>query len=127
MKNSYIVWGCVLAALSVAFGALGAHAIKENFSEYSAAIFDTAAKFQMYHSIALILIGLVAERKKHISFVLPAVLFGIGILFFSGSLYLLAVRTAFSINLSFLGPITPIGGTLFIAGWIAFAVKAWKA
>jgi len=126
MKNQYIFWGCILAALSVAFGALGAHAIKQNFSEYSAGIFDTAAKFQMYHAMAIILLGLVAERKKHISFVLPAILFGGGILCFSGSLYLLAVKSAFSIDISFLGPVTPLGGLLFMAAWVIFAVKALK-
>ena len=126
MKNHYIFWGCILAALSVAFGALGAHYVKENFSEYSAGIFDTAAKFQMYHAIAIILLGLVAERKKHMSFLLPAIFFGLGILCFSGSLYLLAVRSAFAVNLSFLGPITPLGGLFFMAAWIIFAIKAIK-
>lgn len=126
MKNKYVFWGALIAAFAVAFGALGAHAIKENFSEYSASIFDTASKFQMYHALAIILVGIMAERKKHINFILPVILFAVGILFFSGSLYLLAVKTAIPFNVSFLGPITPLGGLLFMAGWIVFALKALK-
>ncbi|MBL0913794.1 MAG: DUF423 domain-containing protein [Bacteroidia bacterium] len=126
MRNHYIFWGSLGAALAVALGAMGAHFIEKNFAQRSVELFETASKYQMFHCFAIIVAGIMAERKKHLSFLLPAILFGTGILFFSGSLYLLAIKDVLSFNTKILGPITPIGGVLFIAGWLLLAIKAIK-
>lgn len=126
MKNHYIFWGALGAALAVVLGALGAHFIEKNFSQRSVELFHTASSYQMYHSLGILLAGVLAERRKHLSFLWPAILFGAGIICFSGSLYLLAIRDVLSFNTRILGPVTPIGGVLFIAGWVLLALKAFK-
>ncbi len=126
MRNKYIFFGTITAALSVILGAMGAHWVGQNFTPRSVELFGTASDYQMYHSIGLILIGILAERKKHLSFFLPALFMGLGMLFFSGSIYLLALRSAFETDLSFLGPVTPLGGLCFISGWILFGIKAFQ-
>ncbi len=121
MKD-WIVLGSCLLALAVAFGAFGAHSLKSKISSEDLIIFETGVRYQIYHSIALILLGIII-------FVLPTLkvntigyLFTFGILLFSGSLYVLVLT-----NLRWLGVITPIGGLCFIFGWILFAIKVFKS
>jgi len=126
MKKLIIV-GCVLACFSVVIGAFGAHALKDIIGENSST-FETGSKYQFYHSLALILVGLLAYKFKHSLLKTAGYCFIIGILFFSGSLYLLSMRYGLGIeSWKWLGPITPIGGLFFIIGWILLIVGIVKS
>ncbi|GCC51520.1 DUF423 domain-containing protein [Chryseotalea sanaruensis] len=95
--------------LCVALGAFGAHALKETLSEYGRVdTFELAVRYQFFHTLALLFLGLDTDRKHSLS----ASLFISGILLFSGSLYFLALTNSTTLVL-----VTPVGGTLLIAGW----------
>ncbi|HCP41815.1 MAG TPA: DUF423 domain-containing protein [Cryomorphaceae bacterium] len=98
-------------ALAVALGALGAHALKEVLEPSSLESYQVAVFYHLVHTLAI----LAVVQGNYIK--LTVWLWTSGILLFSGSIYLLAVDELLGINLSFIGPITPIGGLLFIAGW----------
>lgn len=101
--------------LAVAIGAFGAHGLKPHMNEYQQSIFETASRYQFYHSVALLALAWLPATNivKYITW-----LFVGGILLFSGSLYLLALKDMLGIqHWIFLGPITPVGGLLFLAGW----------
>ncbi|MEC9006526.1 MAG: DUF423 domain-containing protein [Candidatus Neomarinimicrobiota bacterium] len=109
----WIIIGSALAALAVAIGAFGAHGLKSRVSADDLIIFETGARYQMYHSLALILLGLIGVNFQSNVVQLPAILFLVGIIIFSGTLYLIPLT-----GLRWLGAITPIGGTALILGWI---------
>ena len=114
--------GAVSGAISVMLGAFGAHALKVRLSADALSAFQTAVQYQMMHSLALIAVGLwLVRHPDDMLSRYAAVAFCFGILFFSGSLYGLTLGGP-----RWLGPVTPIGGTLFIAGWLLFAVAAIK-
>lgn len=122
MHKRFLTWGALLAGLAVALGAFGAHKLKELVPPETVATFETGVRYQMYHALALLLAGVIAERLSSIWLKRAAWSFLIGILLFSGSLYLLTVLKATdSVGLGGLGLITPIGGVFFIAGWICLA------
>jgi len=110
--------GAALAALAVVAGAFGAHALRARLSPPDLATFETAARYQMYHAFALMVVGLLADRG---SLCAPHAgwLFLAGIALFSGSLYLLALT-----DQRWLGAVTPFGGVAFIAGWVLLALQA---
>jgi uncharacterized membrane protein YgdD (TMEM256/DUF423 family) len=109
--------------LSVAAGAFASHALRDKISERSLEIFDTGARYQMYHALALLLVALLISRvaSPPSTLIASAWLFIIGIAIFSGSLYALSLT-----GVKYLGEITPLGGVAFIAGWGALAVAAWN-
>ena len=109
----WIIIGSTLAALAVAIGAFGAHGLKSRVSADDLIIFETGVRYQMYHSLALILLGLIGVNFQSNVVQLPAILFLVGIIIFSGTLYLIPLT-----GLRWLGAITPIGGTALILGWI---------
>lgn len=116
-----IALAAFLMALSVALGAFGAHGLKQILSADKVLTFDTAVRYQLYHSFALfIVVFLMFYFEKHVQILKKAYhLFFIGILIFSGSLYALTTCYAMHIeNMKWLGAITPIGGLCFIAGWL---------
>lgn len=120
----FIVTGGVHGLLAVAFGAFGAHALKEILDEYSQDIWETAVQYQMFHATGLLIIGLLMSSKllgevKQLN--LAGIFFNLGIVFFSGSLYVLAIS-----GIKVLGAITPIGGVLFLAGWLLIILTALK-
>ena len=123
MKGSLLLaLGAVSGAISVMLGAFGAHALKARLSADALSAFQTAVQYQMMHSLALIAVGLwLLRHPDDMLSRYAAVAFCFGILFFSGSLYGLTLGGP-----RWLGPVTPIGGTLFIAGWLLFAVAAIK-
>lgn len=122
MHKRFLTWGALLAGLAVALGAFGAHGLKKLVPPETVATFETGVRYQMYHALALLLAGLIAERLTSVWLKRAAWCFLIGILLFSGSLYLLTVLKATdSVGLGGLGLITPIGGVFFIAGWICLA------
>ena len=122
MTRTFISIAAILGGLSVAAGAFGSHALKEKLSERSLEIFDTAARYQMYHALALLLVALLLSRAEFPQPILIATgwLFVVGIAIFSGSRYALSLT-----DVKVLGAITPLGGAAFIAGWGALAIAAW--
>lgn len=117
-----------LGAFTVVLGAFGAHGLKKRLDEYSIGIFHTGIEYQFYHVGALLVLGLLAAKYPGALLQWAAVLFLMGIVFFSGSLYLLATRSLLGIESwsGILGPITPLGGLCFIAGWILLSVHVMK-
>lgn len=120
----FIVAGAINGFLAVAFGAFGAHALKEKLSEKYLAIWETAVQYQMFHALALVAIGILMSSKLfgHVSSLNAAGYFIlVGIILFSGSLYVLSLT-----GIGVLGAITPIGGVAFLVGWILLIVAAVK-
>jgi uncharacterized membrane protein YgdD (TMEM256/DUF423 family) len=120
----FIIAGAVNAAIAVAFGAFGAHALKEKLSEHYLAIWETAVQYQMFHALALLAIGILMSPTLFGSVTQlswAGYLILAGIIIFSGSLYVLSLS-----GIGILGAITPIGGIAFIAGWIMLIVAAVK-
>ena len=125
--KKYIIVGASLACLAVLIGAFGAHALKDIIGE-NGSTFETGSKYHFYHSLALIIVGLLGYKFKQTTIKYAGYCFIIGILFFSGSLYLLAMRQGLGIeSWKWLGPITPIGGLFFIIGWIMLIVGIVKS
>jgi len=127
MHKWILVSGAMFALTSVILGAFAAHGLKNRLDEYAIGIFQTAAQYQMTHGLGLILIGLFAFQLQQqtgpntLWVNISAISFILGILFFSGSLYGLALT-----GQKWLGPITPLGGLLFIVGWISFVISVIK-
>jgi uncharacterized membrane protein YgdD (TMEM256/DUF423 family) len=117
-----IIIGSMLGFLSVATGAFGAHAWKSFLTETNRlATFETAVQYQMYHALAIILTGILGLILPKTDFSLVTLLFLLGILIFSGSLYLLCAS-----GIRWLGAITPLGGTAFLAAWLLLAWKLFR-
>lgn len=109
-----ITTGALFGMLSVIFGAFGAHALKKIASPDLLKSFETGIKYQMYHAIVLLLLGFNIEHMTTPIFIC----FVLGIILFSFSIYGLVLSSANGKKMSFLGPITPIGGLLLVTGWI---------
>lgn len=125
LDKKIVITASVLAAFCIAIGAFGAHGLKQFVSEDSLAIYITGTHYHMYHALALFVLGCMPQiSTKTRSLVYW--FFLVGILFFSGSLYLLALKSMLPFSVSFLGPITPIGGFLFILGWLYLAYGILK-
>ena len=111
-----------LAAVTIALGAFGAHGLKNIVDATALLTFETGIRYQMYHCIAILILGLtpsIPEKIKKTVFWL----FIFGIIFFSGSIYLLSLNEVLPFNSAKIGFITPIGGLLFIIGWVWLAFK----
>ena len=129
-KNKHtniLFWAAILGALAVAIGAFGAHGLKPRLSDYQQAIFEKGVQYQFYHALACCLAGVLAFQLDSTKYFKPAAwCFGIGICFFSGSLYLLACRDLLPFSVAWAGPVTPLGGLLFVAGWALLALGVKK-
>jgi len=119
-RSSWIAIGALNAALAVAAGAFAAHGLRERLDARALEVFETGARYHMYHALALIAAGLVASSAVR-GAQLAGWLFQIGIVLFSGSLYALALT-----GVKGLGAITPLGGLAFLAGWLWLAWAAWR-
>ena len=109
-----IFWGALFALSGVMIGAFGAHGLKALLTPDQLAIYHTGVDYQFVHALALLLLGALAQHQTPKAWQLAATLFIAGVFIFSGSLYVLVLT-----DTSWLGAITPIGGTSFIAGWAA--------
>ena len=107
------VAGAVLAGTAVLAGAFGAHALKGSLTPAALAAFETAVRYQFFHALALLVVAGLLERPRHAAVARAAWAFLIGIVLFSGSLYLLTLTPA-----RWPGPVTPLGGLAFMAGWL---------
>lgn len=108
-----VITAAVFGMLSVIFGAFGAHALKKILSDEQLKSFETGVKYQMYHALVLLVIGLTFNKVSAGLYWC----FTIGIILFSFSIYGLVISSAKNKKLRFLGPITPLGGLLLIIGW----------
>jgi len=118
MERKITSSGVILGMTAIILGAFGAHALKKVLTAEELITFETGVKYQMYHALFLLFLGmtsLVNEKVKKSIFKLIVV----GVVFFSGSIYVLATRTITGIDFRPLGIVTPIGGALLILGWIA--------
>jgi len=130
MQKRLIIFGAFSGAIAVALGAMGAHALKAKVADGILTVdnvqaFETAVKYQMYHSILIILLALLINKVNNKLLSKSAYAIMIGIVLFSGSIYILSTSSLLGLNnLRFLGPITPIGGVFLIIGWVLLAVSA---
>ena len=123
MYKLFLVVGALLAALSVALGAFGAHGLKKIADAETVAIYQTGVQYQMYHALALILVGLLAERMSSGLLGSAGFFFIGGVVLFSGSLYLISSFKAMNkLVPAGIGILTPIGGLLFIIGWVLLLI-----
>jgi uncharacterized membrane protein YgdD (TMEM256/DUF423 family) len=115
----HIFCGLSIACLGVVIGAFAAHGLKPLLSLKEINNFETGVKYQFYHAFALIILGILGAiiPLNERLFKVAGFLFFIGVILFSGSLYLLSTQSILKISIPFLGPITPIGGVLLILGW----------
>ena len=116
MNKRILIWAAIFAIIAIVFGAFGAHKLKELLTPQSLSSFETGVRYQMYHVFLLLFLGLYDgisdTAKKSIFYVVIT-----GVVFFSGSIYLLSTSSITGFDFSPIGIVTPIGGVLLIAGW----------
>lgn len=125
MKKIVLLFGATYGGLSVVFGAFGAHALKAVLSADKLQSFETAVKYQMYHALALLLVGFFFDFSRKTQQYM-AWSFVLGTFLFSTSIYLLALSSIWDVNLKFLGPVTPLGGMFLIFGWVLMGISFVK-
>lgn len=121
VDRTFFTLGALSAGIAVAAGAFGAHGLRARLDPDLLAVFETAARYQMYHALALLAVGWAAARWPGGSAGAAGWLFVAGTVLFSGSLYVLTLT-----GVRWLGAITPLGGVAFLAGWAALAWAAWR-
>ena len=119
MHRKFIALGALSGGIAVALGAFAAHALKGRLDAQLLVTFETGARYQMYHALALLAAGLLAERLPSRLVAASGVLFLAGTVLFSGSLYALALT-----GMRGLGAVTPFGGVAFLAGWLCLGLAA---
>jgi len=117
----FVILGALLGGLSVAAGAFGAHALRAQLTPRMLEVFETGVRYQMYHALALFAAACMIQQTDAPSAQVAGWAFVLGTLLFSGSLYAMALTGARG-----LGMITPIGGVVFLIGWVALALAALK-
>lgn len=125
MNKRIVLTGIILIVVAIILGAFGAHGLRELVSAEKLATFEVGVRYEMYIGIILLIVGLNAD-KFQFSLKLITNLVLIGAILFSASIYLLSIQELTIINLKFLGPITPLGGSLMIAGLVLFIVQILK-
>ncbi|HEX4421544.1 MAG TPA: DUF423 domain-containing protein [Kofleriaceae bacterium] len=119
-RSPLIPLGALNAAIAVGAGAFAAHGLRDRLDARALEVFETGARYQMYHAVAMVLAGLIASSVAR-GAQTAGWIFQIGILLFSGSLYALSLT-----GVKGLGAITPLGGLAFLAGWLWLAWTAWR-
>jgi uncharacterized membrane protein YgdD (TMEM256/DUF423 family) len=113
MVKFWFISAAISGFLSVALGAFGAHSLKNILDEYGKSIYEKAVFYQMFHTMVLFAVGILQRLIKDTSFSIPGLGFLVGIILFSGSLYVMAIT-----GIKWLGAITPIGGVAFLLSWL---------
>lgn len=121
MSQIFLIVAAILGGTGVMLGAFASHGLKSKLSESLLSAFETGVTYQFYHALALFVLALWLKQSQSVWFVASGYLWLAGVVLFSGSLYALALT-----GVKWFGPITPIGGLLFIAGWISLLVGAVK-
>ena len=117
----FLLLGSVFAAISILFGAFGAHILKEKLSSDQLVVFEIATRYMMYHSLGLLIFGLLGYILNEEIITVPGIMMVVGIVIFSGSLYLVALG-----GFKKFGMITPVGGVVLIVSWLIFAYNIYK-
>ena len=122
MQKSTVLIGAIFIVVAIILGAFGAHALKAVLSEEKLLSFETGVRYQLIQGVSLLVIGL---NSKTLGFELKLIerLLIIGTILFSISIYLLAMANLMGISMKWLGPVTPIGGSLMIIGWFVFIYR----
>ena len=127
MNKTYLITAALLGAVTVALGAFGAHGLKDKLNAYTLGIFETAVRYQFYHVFALAAVGILYRDFPNKWMLWAGNLFLIGIILFSGSLYILTwLKASAKEGLDWVGIITPFGGLAFIAGWVCMFMGLYK-
>ena len=121
MSKTILMSGAAFLVLAVILGAFGAHGLKPKLTEDLMQAYKTGVEYHFYHGLGLLLLGILCMSMPSGLLNWAAFFLGLGILLFSGSLYLMAVT-----GIRWLGAITPFGGVSFIAGWVLLLVSVWK-
>jgi uncharacterized membrane protein YgdD (TMEM256/DUF423 family) len=121
MERTFFVLGSLLAFVAVGLGAFGAHSLQGTFAPGMADVYETGVKYQFYHSLAMFAVAFALTQWPRSSAAIAGWLFLVGIILFSGSLYLLSITGTRT-----LGIITPFGGLAFLAGWLVLAWSAFR-
>lgn len=121
MSQIFLIVAAILGGTGVMLGAFASHGLKSKLSESLLSAFETGVTYQFYHALALFALALWLKQSQLVWFVASGYLWLAGVVLFSGSLYALALT-----GVKWFGPITPIGGVLFIAGWVSLLVGAMK-
>ena len=121
MERIFFTIGSILAFLGVAAGAFGAHGLRGRVSPELIDVFETAARYHIYHALGLLAVAWAVSRWPGTATTAAGWLFLAGVVLFSGSLYLMTFT-----GMRWLGAITPLGGVAFLAGWAALAWAAWR-
>ena len=119
--KTFVILGAILGGLSVAAGAFGAHALRAQLEPRMLEVFETAARYQMYHALALFAAAWLAHQTEAPAAHVAGWAFVAGIVLFSGSLYAMAFT-----GVRALGAVTPVGGVAFMVGWAALALAALR-
>ena len=122
MDKKLIIVGAILGMIAIVLGAFGAHALKNVLTVEQLNTFETGVKYQMYHALFLMFVAnsqMITQKIKKTILILVS----LGVLFFSGSIYLLATNNLTTFDFKIIGFITPIGGLLLITGWIFVIVN----
>ena len=123
MNKTFLSAGALSGIIAVMLGAFGAHVLKKIASADEIDVFKTGVQYQMYHTLALLIVAIVYDRLQNNWVKWAGYLFSMGIIFFSGSLYLITGLKAYEKTVPVVvGIITPIGGLVFILGWISLLV-----
>ena len=125
MNKKIVLTAAVLLMLAIILGAFGAHGLKDKVSPERIATFEVGVRYQFYIGLAMLILGF-NEEKLGFSLKPTFLLWLIGVLFFSVSIYFLAIQEILGPSLKFLGPITPLGGLLMIIGFLIFLVKLMR-
>jgi uncharacterized membrane protein YgdD (TMEM256/DUF423 family) len=121
-RSPMIALGALNAAIAVGAGAFAAHGLRDRLDARALEVFETGARYQMYHAFAILLAGILATTGAVRGAQTAGWLFQAGVVLFSGSLYALALT-----GIKGLGAVTPLGGLAFLAGWLWLAWTAWRA
>jgi uncharacterized membrane protein YgdD (TMEM256/DUF423 family) len=121
MSRTILITASILLALAVAIGAFGAHGLKAHLSTDMLHTYKTGVEYHFYHALGLLLIGVLSISFPSNLLKWSAILLTVGIILFSGSLYIMAIS-----GIKWLGAITPLGGLSFIVGWVLLFVAVWR-
>lgn len=125
MNKKIVLTAAVLLLLAIVLGAFGAHGLKDKVTPERIATFEVGVRYQFYIGLAMLILGF-NEEKLGFSLKPTFILLLVGVLFFSVSIYFLAIQEILGASLKFLGPITPLGGLLMIIGLFVFIVKLMR-
>lgn len=126
MRKTFLRTGSILAFLAVGLGALGSHALKGVLTAERLVSFETGVRYHLLHALAILIVATLLHFGKKQALAVSGWLFTGGIILFSGSIYLLTMQDILGVNLGFLGPVTPIGGILLMAGWVMLGISSFQ-